>query len=131
MTQKKQTRLRKLQMPKQPYIIINGQGIPYSVCQKLLNELNGDWYRVMIVFWLSKKARNPIAYIKRGLMPDADGNKYALQTPAIMDKPGWREVIEKWWREVLVDKPVVKKTQARTIKSDLAAMLRGLADSIE
>lgn len=79
-------------MPDQQ-LIINGKRIPWSFYQ-MVRSLVGDHDRTLQVLYNARKADNPIAYIKRGLLPP---DRYILKTPVELEQPGGMEKIQKWY----------------------------------
>ena len=107
---------------------LNGKPFPGSMWGHVLHKVcGGDPYAAARILFRARKATNPVAWIKRGLIADENGERYAL-SPCLeeTENPGGvRAWIDK---HVFNIAPIAKPAREKSAPSSVADILKGIAE---
>lgn len=86
------------------HIVINGQKIEWSFIQWLRKRwFGGDWHRTIDCFYKARNAdgdNGVIRYIRAGLKPDANGNRYSLMASHLLENgEAGKKTLMTWWQQ--------------------------------
>ena len=114
----------------QTAFVINNQPIPWWLYRFVKKMCLNDKDRAMDVFWKSRRAVNVVNYIRAGMLPDNNGNRYAL-LPSVEYEQGetGRQRIRSWWVSLFPKQP--SAANMTPLRGDLADVLIDLANSLK